>query len=160
MNTTANMEAILHDFVNFATNPNFLIFATSCRIPLVLLTLAIWPNILTLAIWPNILTLAIWPNRSQILLSNPYIFATLWRKPLLFQTLIIWPNIIQSLKYQRFATSGCNDIWIKFVFVIIIQLLFEILEINEVIRKLDLVLNLLSFKSIFFIVLIIPEGMI
>ena len=47
---------------------------------------------------------------SQIQFSNPSIFATWWRKPLTFQTCTISPNLTQSLKYQRYMTSGCNDI--------------------------------------------------
>ena len=58
--------------------------------------------------------------------SYPYIFATQCRRTLIFQTMNhVRPNNL-SLKYHRFAPSGCKDIQIrKFEFVAKTQFFLE-----------------------------------
>ena len=49
---------------------------------------------------------------------NPYIFTTRFRRPKIFQTVKSVRSKSQSIKYQKFTPTGCEDIRIrKFEFV-------------------------------------------
>ena len=45
--------------------------------------------------------------------SNSYVFATKCRNPQIFQTMNSDGSNNLCLKYQRFATSGSNDKWMR-----------------------------------------------
>ena len=51
-----------------------------------------------------------WVLCLKLSFSNRYSFATHCRRPLIFQTITSVTSNNQSLKYQRFATSGYEDI--------------------------------------------------